>query len=246
MNDASIPTLLGTILLLSACGGIAAPASTAPPAQSPGSSKPAAGLQPVKMGVQGQFSEVGVYVALERGYFKDLGLDVQPVTITTVGQEMPLLATDQLNFGAGGGGDPAFFNAVLRGVDTKIVGPNTVAGPNGDVSAGIMVRKDLVNSGKYKSPADLKGLTVAIVSEHTLAEYVVAQALAKSGLTLNDVNLVTMPFPDTVPAFANKGIDAAFLVEPFVSAASASGSATLMFPSGDALPNGMPWATCSW
>ena len=66
--------------------------------------------------------------------------------------EMPLLATGQLDFGAGGGGDPAFFNAVLRGVDAKLAGPNTMAGPNGDVTAGIVVRKDLLESGAYTSP----------------------------------------------------------------------------------------------
>src|SRR5205823_977277 len=148
-------------LTLASCGGTAPPPPSTAPATAAASakpitaaasqaasapaSKPAAsastaaqgGLTTVKMGVQGQFSEVGVYVALERGYFKDLGLDVQTVPITTVGQEMPLLATGQLDFGAGGGGDPAFFNAVLRGVDVKIAGPNTVASPSGDITAGL-------------------------------------------------------------------------------------------------------------
>jgi len=188
------------------------------------------------MGVPGQFSAAGVYDALERGYFKDLGLDVQTVHINTVAEEMPLLATGQLDFGAGGGGDPAFFNAALHGVDVKIVGPDTLSGPNGDVTAGIMVRKDLLDSGKWQSPKDFKGMTVAVVAPHTLAEYVVAGALAKGGLTLKDINLTTLPFPNTVPAFANKAIDAAFLVEPFVSAATANGSAKMAVTTGDIAP----------
>ena len=214
-----------------------AASASAKPAASAAAKPAASGLTTVKMGAQGQFAEVGVYVGLEKGYFSQLGLDVQPEHINTVGQEMPLLATGQLAFGAGGGGDPAYFNAILHDVDVRIVGPDTIAGPNGDVTAGIMVRQDLIDSGKYTSPKDLKGMTIGLVSEHTLAEYVVAGALAKGGYKLTDAKITTLPFPDTIAAFGNKGIDAAFLVEPFVTAAQAKHLAKLVIPSGDILPD---------
>ena len=52
-----------------------------------------------------------------------------------------------------------------------------------------------------------------------------ARGLALGGLKLPDVNIVELPFPDMLPAFANGNIDAAHTSEPFSTLASDRGVA---------------------
>jgi NitT/TauT family transport system substrate-binding protein len=49
--------------------------------------------------------------------------------------------------------------------------------------------------------------------------------LLRGGLTVSDADVVSMPFPDTIPALGNRAIDASISIEPFVTIASANGSA---------------------
>ena len=60
--------------------------------------------------------------------------------------------------------------------------------------------------------------------------------LAKGGLGLTDVQVTNLPFADLVPALANRGVDAAFLAEPFITVAERQGTAVESAPTGDIYP----------
>ena len=67
---------------------------------------------------------------------------------------IPALGTDQIEVGAGAIGAPVF-NAVERGVDIRIVGPQTQAQAEGSRSSlWYVVRQDLWDSGKLREYAD--------------------------------------------------------------------------------------------
>src|SRR4051794_30810376 len=85
--------------------------------------------------------------------------------------------------------DPVLFNAMARGVDVKLLASATVNRP-ADRPAPFMVRADLIGSGQYAPPADLKGLTIAVPA--TSSEFYVERMLSQGGLTLGDVNRVTL------------------------------------------------------
>src|SRR6185437_16708123 len=99
-------------LVVSACGGTAAPASApasaaapSPSAALPASSSAPAPLNPpvdIKWGVSGLIGEAGIFIAQERGYFKQQGLNVDLQVFKSFPDEIPLLATGQLDFGNGG------------------------------------------------------------------------------------------------------------------------------------------------
>ena len=97
----------------------------------------------------------------------------------------------------------------------------------------IQVRKDLVDSGRFKNPPDFKGMTWAATSPNSLYT---EKALAKGGLKLSDVNIVTLGYPDMLIAFANKKIDAGQLVQPFGNQAENQGLAKTVMIAGDLLP----------
>jgi NitT/TauT family transport system substrate-binding protein len=170
------------------------------------------------------------FIAQEKGYFKEQGLEVELDSFNSAAFMMPLLATGDLDFGAGQAGTE-LFNGIDQGLDIRVVGGQSQETP-GHGMAPFMVRKDLFDSGAITQPADLKGTNIAINVERGLSEYLVFEALSRGGLTLKDVNIVTMPFPDMNAAFANKAIDAAHMVQPLAGQAIKDGNA-VMFINGD-------------
>jgi NitT/TauT family transport system substrate-binding protein len=69
-----------------------------------------------------------------------------------------------------------------------------------------------------KSPADLKGKTIAVVGPYTAADLTVRDFLMANGLTRDDVNYVAMPFPQMQAAMESGNVDAAMVGDPFYTA----------------------------
>ena len=67
-------------------------------------------------------AESGRYIAEERGYFREEGLQVESTPFDGAARMTPALASGQLDVGAGGV-SASLFNAIGRGVPIKIVGP---------------------------------------------------------------------------------------------------------------------------
>jgi NitT/TauT family transport system substrate-binding protein len=80
-----------------------------------------------------------------------------------------------------------------------------------------VVRKDLVDSGRYKALPDLKGMKIVSPAPGGSSTTTLDKVFEKAGITVNDVERVFMPVPQQVAAFANKAVDAALMAEPLVS-----------------------------
>jgi NitT/TauT family transport system substrate-binding protein len=172
----------------------------------------------------------GFYVAKEKGYFEEQGLDVELTSFKSGSEMIAPLSAGQLDAGAGEPGT-ALFNAANQGLDIKVVcGFSSQADGHGGVP--ILVRKDLADSGEVTKPGDLQGRKIGINVPRGMAEYSIYKYLAKDGLTIDDVELVPIPFPDMPAAFANKAIDAGMMTYPSAAKAIADGSA-VMLVSGD-------------
>ncbi len=135
------------------------------------------------------------------------------VPFNTGQQLIPPLGTGQLDV-ALGGPSAGLFNAIGRDIELRIVADKGSQQAPDFVYAYVVVRKDLSDSGQVKRPGDLKGRSVAVSALGSLGHLTVDSLLRKDGLTVQDVNLVTMPYPDMAGAFANKIIDASFTIEP--------------------------------
>ena len=199
----------------------------------------AAPLKPavaVRVGVTGIAPEAAIYQALEQGYFRDEGLDVELIPVRGITEQVGLLATGQLHFG-NGGIDPGLFNAAQRDIGLKLVTAMVISTEQNPGGAALLVRTDLVDSGQYRGLADLRGLNIAISALGTTSQSYLERALAQGGLTADDVSLIAMAFPDMLTAIGNKAVDAAWEVEPFVAIANSRGLAKTMTKAGDVFPN---------
>jgi NitT/TauT family transport system substrate-binding protein len=201
-------------------------------------SKDAFAQTPVKIGIFGIIAEAGLFVAQERGYFKQEGLDVEFLPGMVGADSLPALATGRVD-AVGGSFGPGNINAVKRGIRVKIVAGLSSYKPGWD-SGFYLVRKDLIDSGKVKDWKDLKGLTLAVAQGRpNLGDYITLQVLKKGGLTLKDANIVEVPFTNIISGLKSGGLDAAHTAEPQSTLAVDNGAAVKWHAASEYLPHGM-------
>jgi NitT/TauT family transport system substrate-binding protein len=128
------------------------------------------------------------------------------------------------------------YNAVKRGVGLKVVADKVHYGP-GYGFASLLVRKELVESGKFRSYADLKGLRVAISGVGIGDESVLNEALKRGGLKWGDATPVYMGFAQHPPALANGAVDASITNEPTSTFIQRQGSAVRFAGNDEFYPN---------
>ncbi len=221
MKFRTVAMVLAT-LLLAGCGGASTPASAT-------SAKPAASAGPsrtfkLKAGTQHVATDGPLYIAMEKGFFKQQGLEVEFVDINGVDAIGPL-ANGQMDVSVGAIYS-GLFNAIGRGVEIRLVATkgSIAVRPNREKPASALVlRKELADSGAIKDYQDLRGRTIAVASLGATQEETLDAALRQGGMSVADVSLKTMPFPDTLPALANGSIDAAMELQPWIAQGTAKG-----------------------
>jgi NitT/TauT family transport system substrate-binding protein len=172
-------------------------------------------LKTVKIGVVNLSTDVAFYIAEKRGYFKAEGLKADFAYFDSGAKMVLPLGTGDLDAG-GGAASAGLYNAVERGIELRIVADKGMSVDGYDFKA-LVVRKDLVDSGAFKSLADLKGKKVAVVAKGAADESVLHQALLKGGLKDTDIDRVYIPFSQQLVTLSNKGIDAAIAGEPDIT-----------------------------
>lgn len=148
------------------------------------------------------------YIAAEKGYFRDAGLDVKIDRINSLGKAVAFLASNHVQV-ALGGINAGFYNALTQGLPLVLA----LEAGSTPVYHQILIRPDLKDA--IKKPADLKGRTVGLSSVGSTSTYEVSEVLASAGLTLKDVDSKNLSFSQMAAAMTNGALDAAFEVAPF-------------------------------
>ena len=178
---------------------------------------------PVKVGISNTSSDVGIFIAAKEGYFHAEGISVTTVPFNSAAQMIAPLGIDEIDVGSGSAA-AGLYNAVSRGIRIRIVADGGSA-PPGYGHNILLVRKALVASGRYKGPADLKGMHVALTSEGTASTAMINTFLQKAGLKFSDIDPIYLGYPDHIVALANGRADAALTAEPSATQAVDAGSA---------------------
>lgn len=218
-----VSVLLILTMFITACGQT--PATQVPPAKGPAWAQGLTALPHetvVKVGMKQVISDAGILIGMAKGYYQDLGIKIEPVQFNS-GQEMiNQLAASQLDVGATVTAS-GLLNAMSRDIPVKIVADKGINVP-GQGYYRLIIRKDLTDT--LKDFSDLRGKRIAVVGTASLDEICLARVLAKGGLTTNDIDMqVIRAFPDMLVSLANKSIDAAMVIEPFVTQGIAKGIA---------------------
>ena len=184
--------------------------------------KKAKKLEKVSVGASPLVPWIAVFAAKEKGYLEEEGLDVDiKIFKDSTKDILPLVASSNLDVGYCGL-NAGFYNALLQGVEVKLVsGPGQVGGMQ-----GVLISKSQFSGTKEELTKEiLQGKTFGILVKGYPQEITLDIFLKKYGLTVKDVNITTMSWPSLNAALANGSIFGAVQFEPFLSIARKDGIA---------------------
>ena len=184
------------------------------------SGRAAAGeLKPYRVGFNAWIGSIAFFVALDKGFFKAEGLDVQTKSFSAPGDGLAPLIAGSLD------AHLSTADSVLTVLD-KAPGQLKVVYLT-DTSAGadaILAKKEI---------ADIKGMKGKKVAA-TLGQcnqLLLEKALEKAGLTDKDIQLVNMNPDDAGAAFAAGKVDVAVTWEPWITKISGEKKGHVIFSS---------------
>jgi NitT/TauT family transport system substrate-binding protein len=191
--------------------------------------------QVLTVGATSSTSDAPIYIADRKGYFRAEGLQVKVINFRSAADMVAPLGAGEIQAGAGSA-SAGLYNAVARGIRIKIVA-DKASSPPGYGATKILVRKDHVESGRYKELKDLKGMKFAMNAPGVSNTSTLNTLLVSAGLKYSDVDTVDLPLPDHVAALKNKSVDASASVEPAPAMAIRAGDAVLIKSDDEILPN---------
>ncbi len=189
----------------------------------------------VTVGAASTTSDAPIYIADKLGYFRDEGLAVKVTNFRSAADMVAPLGIGQLDAGAGSA-SAGLYNATVQGIRIKIVA-DKASSPPGYGATKILIRKDHLDGGRFKTPADFKGFRFAMNAPGVSNTATLNALLKSAGLRYSDVTTVNMPLPDHVAALGNKGVDASASVEPAATIAIRNGFAVLHKSDDEIIPN---------
>src|SRR4051812_4920638 len=189
----------------------------------------------VNVGAASTTSDAPIYIAGKKGYFREEGLEAKVTNFRSAADMVAPLGIGQIDAGAGSA-SAGLYNAMLQGIKIKIVADKASSAP-GYGATKILVRKDHVESGRYKDIKDFKGMKFAMNAPGVSNTATLNALLKSAGLKYSDVDTVNLPFPDHVAALANRGVDASASVEPGPTIAIKNGFAVLVKADDEIIPN---------
>lgn len=184
------------------------------------------------------YSWLPFFLAVDKGYFKAEKLDVQVITYGgSALSQIPMLARGDQDI-AGMVTGPGFFNQYAEGFGVKLIASNAQGKDGWNDTSWLMVRKDLWDSGKIKTFADMKGYKVEGGPKGSPVYLTTTQAMKQAGLTMKDVEFTERlrAVTDALPIFKNKAADFLSIVEPIVTRLEVEGLAVRWKASYQVMP----------
>jgi NitT/TauT family transport system substrate-binding protein len=178
----------------------------------------------IRVGASPVVSTSGIFLAYEKGYFKEQGLDVEITIFKESGAPMTVpLATGGLDVG-GGNISAGLWNAINQGQGIKLVADKGHI-EKGMSYIGLVVRKDHVDSGRYKTYKDLKGFKMAVTAYGVSQQIAADKFLRVGDLQRKDISFEKMPYVQMNIALEKKELDATIQLEPYLTKAVQDGIA---------------------
>ena len=166
------------------------------------------------------------FLAEEKGYFEDAGLDVELVAKGgSSGETYQQVSTGNITAGGATWG-AGLFNATKAGASISVIASVSRI-PESGANPSPLIASD---ASDVKEASDLKGKKIGIPGDGGFGIYSVDLALESVGLSVDDVELVNLSPGDIPAALANGSVDASWSIEPISSAVISQGIAHELLP----------------
>lgn len=201
--------VLALPLALSACGGGSA-------------DEGAGGATEITVGVIPIVDVAPIYLGVEKGFFKEEGLDVSLELAQGGAAIIPAVASGQYQFGFSN--TTSLLLAQTQDVPIEVVtaGVNATEDPAADM-AGVLVKA----GSDIKSPKDLAGKKVAVNTLKNINTTTTNELVRQDGGDPTKIEYVELAFPEIGPAIEKGDVDAGQVVEPFLTIGTQAGMTDL-------------------
>ena len=199
------------------------------PAPSDGGGEATGELTPVTVGLLQIAPHAAVQLAIDEGIFEEHGLDVTVQLGQGGAALLPAVSSGSIQFAVG---NPlSILVAASQGLDMRIIAGYSYQ-ETGVPASGLVVKADAgITSWK-----DLEGKTVAVNAVNTLGDLGTMGLVEEDGGDPSTVKFTEIAFPDQLAQLEQGNIDAAWIPEPFISAALATDGLTYLGNTFDVIP----------
>ncbi|MPZ60297.1 MAG: hypothetical protein GEU93_03160 [Propionibacteriales bacterium] len=163
--------------------------------------------------------------AVDQGFMEEQGLDV--AVEANPGGAANIPGVESGDFEIAGSNVVSVLLARSQGLELKMVSAGTFAAEDADADfSQVVVPAD----SPIQSPADLDGRSVAVNTLANIAEVTIRGSIEAAGAEHENIDFVEMEFPDMIPALQDGQVDAAHVIEPFLSIGLEEGMRPIIAP----------------
>jgi NitT/TauT family transport system substrate-binding protein len=153
-----------------------------------------------------------LYLGMEKGFFEEEQLTIKPQLAEGGAAITPAVLSG--DFQIGFSNTISLLIAASQDLPVQIISQGVLAGKSEkEAWADLLVLKD----GPIKDPKDLEGKTIAVNTLKNICEVTIKASLEEEGVAVDTLEFAEVPFPDMNAALEAGRVDAACVVEPFVS-----------------------------
>lgn len=184
-----------------------------------------------KLGYMKIVDNAAMFMAMEKGFFKAEGLELEPVPMAGGAVIVQGVTSGDLQFGWTN--VISLYQAYVEGFDFKLIagGATNVRGSN--ETHAIEVQKD----SPIRKAKDLEGKTVAVNTLNNIVQLMAMAWVDKNGGNSAKVKFIELPFPQMEAALVAGKVDAISVQEPFAAAAARKPEIRVLAnPWGDVVP----------
>jgi NitT/TauT family transport system substrate-binding protein len=185
------------------------------------------GTQTVALGVIPIIDVAPVYLGQEQGFFEEQGIELEISTGQGGAAIVPGVASGSIDIGFGN--NFSLVVAASAGLPLRVIASAVDSTRDPERDPFTIVTADPA----ITRPADLAGKRVATNTVNAIGDSVVSASVRADGGDPATIDFVELPFPDMAAALQAGDVDAAWLVEPFVTLAEQQGVRVLTTPLND-------------
>lgn len=206
-------------LALSACGGGSLSGD-----DSTGAAEATSGLTALSVGVIPIVDTAPIWLGEEQGFFEDEGIDLDIQTTTGGAAAVPGVVSGDFQF--------AFGNVVSvmvandKGLDLEFVsnGNSTTGDTSSDFGAVVVPA-----GSDIQTAADLAGKTVSVNNLANIGDTTIRKVVEDAGGDQESIKFVEIAFPDAPAAIEGGQVDAAWILDPFLTQAVDDGARVIAY-----------------
>jgi NitT/TauT family transport system substrate-binding protein len=159
-----------------------------------------------------------VFLGVKKGFFEEQQIKLDPQFAAGGAAITPAVISGDFHIGFSN--TVSLLIAASKNLPIQIISQGVLGGPDQSKPwADLLVPKN----GPIKDPKDLEGKTIAANTLNNICEVTINASLAKMGVDVSKLKYTEIPFPEMVAALEKKRVDAACVVEPFVSQGKGAG-----------------------